>query len=121
MGQNLIAWDREQSFLLPPDVREWLPEDHFAWFVGDAVAQMDLPFYGAYRADGHGRAAFDPGMVVALLLYAYARGIRSSRAIERGSEENVAYRVIAASQVPDHTTLCALSPAPPGRVGRTLR
>jgi hypothetical protein len=84
MGQNFIACDREQSFLLPPDVREWLPEDHFAWFVLDAVAQMDLAaFYGAYRADGHGRAAFDPGMVVALLLYAYARGTRSSRAIER--------------------------------------
>src|SRR5215212_5191458 len=70
MGKNFIACDREQSFLLPPDVREWLPEDHFAWFVLDAVGQMDLAaFYGAYRADGHGRAAFDPGMVVALLLY----------------------------------------------------
>jgi transposase len=106
MGQNFIACDREQSFLLPPDVREWLPEDHFAWFVLDAVAQMDLAaFYGAYRADGHGRAAFDPGMVVALLLYAYARGTRSSRAIERACQEDVAYRVIAANQVPDHTTL----------------
>ena len=98
--------DREQSFLLPPDVCEWLPEDHFAWFVLDAVAQMDLAaFYGAYRADGHGRAAFDPGMVVAVLLYAYARGTGSSRAIERGCEEDVAYRVIAANQVPDHSTL----------------
>src|SRR5215211_7235862 len=106
MGQNFIACDREQSFLLPPDVREWLPEDHFAWFVLDAVAQMDLAaFYGAYRADGHGRAAFDPGMVVALLLYAYARGTRSSRAIERACQEDVAYRVIAANQVPDHTTV----------------
>ena len=84
----------------------WLPEDHFAWVVLDAVAQIDLAaFYGAYRADGHGRAAFDPGMVVAVLLYAYARGTRSSRAIERGCEEDVAYRVIAANQVPDHTTL----------------
>ena len=106
MGQNFIVCDREQSFLLPPDVREWLPEDHFAWFVLDAVAQMDLAaFYGAYRADGHGRAAFDPGMLVAVLLYAYARGTRSSRAIERGCEEDVAYRVIAANQVPDHSTL----------------
>src|SRR5215213_5503701 len=106
MGQNFIACDREQSFLLPPDVREWLPEDHFAWFVLDAVAQMDLAaFYGAYRADGHGRAAFDPGMVVALLLYAYARGTRSSRAIERGCEEDVAYRVLAAQQRPDHATI----------------
>ena len=106
MGQNFIACDREQSFLLPPDVRERLPEDHFAWFVLDAVAQMDLAaFYGAYRAGGHGRAAFDPGMVVALLRHAYARGTRSSRAIEHACQEDVAYRVIAANQVPDHTTL----------------
>ena len=112
MGQNFIACDREQSFLLPPDVREWLPEDHFAWFVLDAVAQMDLAaFYAAYRADGHGRAAFDPGMVVALLLYAYARGTRSSRAIERACEEDVAYRVIAANQISDHTTLARFASA----------
>src|SRR5439155_5382248 len=106
MGQNFIACDREQSFLLPPDVREWLPEDHFAWFVLDAVAQVDLAaFYGAYRQDGHGRAAFDPAMMVSLLLYAYARGTRSSRAIERSCAEDVACRVIAANLVPDHTTL----------------
>src|SRR5919202_5268551 len=106
MGQNFIACDREQSFLLPPDVRDWLPEGHFAWFVIDAVAQMDLgAFYAAYRQDGHGRAAFEPAMMVALLLYAYARGIRSSRAIERACEDDVAFRVLAAHQVPDHTTI----------------
>src|SRR5919107_1163483 len=106
MGQNFLGADREQAFLLPPDVREWLPEGHFAWFVIDAVARMDLAaFYGAYRRDGHGRAAFEPAMMVALLLYAYARGIRSSRAIERACEEDVAFRVIAAHQVPDHTTI----------------
>jgi transposase len=106
MGQNFLAADREQAFLLPPDVRDWLPEAHFAWFVLDAVAQMDLgAFYAAYRHDGNGRAAFEPSMVVALLLYAYARGIRSSRAIERACEEDVAFRVIAAHQVPDHTTI----------------
>ena len=106
MGQNFLAAGREQVFLLPPDVRDWLPEGHFAWFVLDAVAQMDLgAFYAAYRQDGHGRAAFEPSMVVALLLYAYARGIRSSRAIERACEEDVAFRVLAAHQVPDHTTI----------------
>jgi transposase len=106
MGQNFLACDREQAFLLPPDVRDWLPEGHFAWFVIDAVAQMDLgAFYVAYRHDGHGRAAFEPGMMVALLLYAYARGVRSSRAIERACEEDVAVRVVAAHQVPDHTTI----------------
>jgi transposase len=121
MGQNFIACDREQSFLLPPDVREWLPEDHFAWFVLDAVAQMDLAaFYGAYRADGHGRAAFDPGMVVALLLYAYARGTRSSRdrARMRGGRRLPGDR---RQSGPGPYDACALSPAPPGRVGGTLR
>ena len=106
MGQNFIACDREQTFLMPPDVREWLPEGHLAWFVIDAVARVELAaFYGAYRQDGHGRAAFDPAMMVALLLYAYARGQRSSRGIERWCEEDVACRVIAANQVPDHTTI----------------
>jgi len=106
MGHNFLAADREQAFLLPPDVREWLPEGHFAWFVIDAVERMDLAaFYAAYRSDGHGRAAFEPAMMVALLLYAYARGIRSSRMIERACEEDVAFRVVAAQRVPDHTTL----------------
>src|SRR6266568_315399 len=106
MGQNFIACDREQSFLMPPDVREWLPEDHFAWFVVDSVAAMDLDaFYGAYRGDGRARPAYEPAMVVALLLYAYARGVRSSRVIERACIEDVAYRVIAAQHKPDHATI----------------
>jgi transposase len=106
MGQNFIACDREQPFLMPPDVREWLPEGHLAWFLLDAVAEMDLePFYGSYRSDGHGRAAYEPAMMVTLLLYAYARGMRSSRAIERACEEDVAFRVIAAHQRPDHATI----------------
>jgi transposase len=91
---------------LPPSLREWLPEGHLAWFVIDAVAQLDLAaFYAAYRADGHGRAAHDPAMMVALLLYGYAIGERSSRRIERRCVEDVACRVIAANQVPDHTTI----------------
>jgi transposase len=106
MPQNFIECDREQSFLLPPDVREWLPEGHLAWFLLDAVEEMDLSaFYGSYRQDGHGRAAYEPSMMVAVLLYAYARGERSSRAIERACEEDVAFRVLAANQRPDHATL----------------
>src|ERR1041384_6347604 len=85
MGPSFIACDREQSFLMPPDVRDWLPENHLAWFVLAAVEEMDLyPFYAAYRVDGRSRPAYEPAMMVALLLYAYARGIRSSRVIERG-------------------------------------
>jgi hypothetical protein len=61
MAPHFLAGDREQAFLLPPDVRDWLAEGLFAWFVSEAVAEMDLAaFYGAYRQDGHGRAAFDP-------------------------------------------------------------
>src|SRR3954451_19258435 len=106
MGPSFIACDRGQSFLMPPDVREWLPEDHFAWVVIEAVAAMDLDaFYAVYRGDGRARPAYEPAMVVALLLYAYARGVRSSRAIERACIEGVAYRVIAAQRKPDHATI----------------
>jgi transposase len=106
MAQNFLACDREQELLLPPSVREWLPEDHLAWFVIDAVAEMDLAaFFAAYRDDGWGRAAHDPAMMVALLVYAYAIGERSSRGIERRCLEDVATRVICANQRPDHTTI----------------
>jgi transposase len=106
MPQNFIACDREQELLLPPNLREWLPAEHLAWLVLDAVEEMDLSgFYGSYREDGHGRAAHEPAMMVALLLYAYCKGQRSSRVIERECTDDVAYRVIAANQRPDHTTI----------------
>jgi transposase len=106
MPQNFIECDRDQELLLPPSMREWLPEDHLAWFVADAVQEMDLAaFYGAYRGDGWGRAAFEPQMMVALLLYAYAVGERSSRGIERRCREDIAFRVLAANQIPDHATI----------------
>jgi transposase len=75
-------------------------------FVIDAVAEMDpSAFYAPYREDGHGRAAHDPAMMVTLLLYAYAVGRRSSRAIERACVDAVAFRVVAANQRPDHCTI----------------
>src|SRR5437016_1859073 len=122
MPQNFIESGREQGFLLPPDVREWLPPDHLAWFLIDAVAEMDLAeFYAAYRADGHGRAAYEPSMMVALVLYGYARGVRSSRAIERACEEDIAFRVLAANQKPDHATLARFHRAPRRGAGRPVR
>src|SRR5918998_2499082 len=106
MAQNFVACDRDQELLLPPGLREWLPEGHLAWFVIDAVAAFDLSgFYADYRADGHGRAAHDPAMMVALLLYGYAVGVRMSRGIERHCREDVAFRVITANQAPDHATI----------------
>src|ERR671911_2105823 len=106
MAQNFIACDRDQELLLPPSLREWLPEEHWAWFVLDAVGEVDLAaFYGSYRDDGWGRAAHDPAMMVALFVYAYAIGERSARGIERRCRDDVAFRVISANQAPDHATI----------------
>jgi len=106
MTQNFLACDRDQVLLMPVSLQEWLPEDHLAWFVLESVAEMDLSaFFASYRQDGHGRAAHDPEMMVALLMYAYAKGQRSSRGIERKCIEDIAYRVIAANCTPDHATI----------------
>ena len=106
MTQSFLGCDRGQVFLLPPSLDEWLPGDHFARFVIAAVEAMDLTaFYADYRADGYGRPAHDPSMMVALLVYAYARGQRSSRVIERGCLEDIAFRVITANRAPDHCTV----------------
>lgn len=106
MGARFIGVDREQVFLMPPSVRDWVPEGHLVWTVLEAVGELDLSaFYGAYRADGHGRPAYEPSMMVALLMYAYARGNRSARGIERACIEDVAYRVVASNLVPDHSTI----------------
>jgi transposase len=106
VSRSFLGCDREQALLLPASLDEWLPEDHFARFVIAAVEAMDLSaFYADYRADGHGRPAHNPAMMVALLVYAYARGRRSSRIIERGCFEDIAFRVISANRQPDHTTI----------------
>jgi transposase len=106
MPQNFISCDRDQAMLMPPSLLDWVPEDHVVWTILGAVDELDLSaFYGAYRADGHGRPAFAPPMMVALLLYAYSRGNRSSRGIERACREDVAYMVISAQRAPDHSTI----------------
>src|SRR5919197_6619790 len=106
MAQNFLSCHRDQSLLLPPDLRDWLDEDHLAWFVIEAIEELDLDaFYASYRADGHGAAAHDPKMMLTLLTYAYCLGEPRSRQIERRCREDVAFRVICANQVPDHTTI----------------
>ena len=95
-----------KNYLLPPALQDWLPEGDLAWFILDAVAQMNLAaITRTYRADGWGQAAYEPAMMVALLLYAYCLGERSSRRIERLCQRDVAFRVITANQGPDHTTM----------------
>jgi transposase len=106
MAYNFLRGDRDQPFLLPPDLRDWLPAGHLAWFVLDVVDQLDLaPFYLVHRDDGHGHPAYDPKTLLGVLLYAYAIGVRSSRQVERRCHEDVAFRVLAANQAPDHVTI----------------
>jgi transposase len=106
MSQNFLSCDRGQVLLMPPSLADWVDEDHLVWTVLGAVEKMDLTgFYGAYRANGQGRAAYDPEMMLSLLMYAYARGNRSSRGIERCCREDVTYKLITAMRVPDHSTV----------------
>jgi transposase len=107
MAYNLLPYDREQGYLMRPTLREWLAEGDLAWFVLDTVEQMELgEFYASYRKDGCGAAAYDPSMMVAVLLYAYCRGIRSSRRIARALERDIGFRVVSANQQPDFRTAC---------------
>jgi transposase len=106
MPINLREADRDQLFLLPPSVADWLPENHLAFFVLDVVSELDLEaFYAEYREDGRGGAAYDPALVLAVLVYAYCVGERSSRRIKRRLVEDVAFRVVGANQLLDHATL----------------
>ena len=106
MPQNFLCPQRDQPMLMPVDMREWLPEDDLVFIVLDAVAALDLgEFRRRYRADGHGRAASGPEMMVALLLYGYCQGERSSRVIEKRCVRDVGYRVIAGGLYPDHATI----------------
>lgn len=104
--QRFVSGSREQVLLLPPDMREWLSPDHFVWVVCEAVERLDFSaFEAAYRDDGQGRPAYDPRLIASLLLYAYAVGERSSRAIERRCREDVGFRVAACGLQPDHVTI----------------
>jgi transposase len=107
MARGFIEADRDQLYLMPPSVKDWLPENDLAWFVVDAAERMDLaPFKAGLREDGAGRPAHAPEVMVPLLLYAYCLGERSSRVIERQCRMSVGFRVVAANLAPDHSTIC---------------
>jgi len=106
MGQNFVTAEPDQLFLLPPDAREWLPGRHLAWAVLEAAGELDMaPFAAWYRADGQGRPAYHPRLVVGLVMYCYCKGIRSSRAIEMATWDDVGARVICGNLHPDHATV----------------
>ncbi len=100
-------WSPKQGFLLPPSPLDWLPEGHLAYFILELVAELDLgEIERAIQAkDSRGTRPYSPGMMVALLVYAYCVGVYSSRKIERATYEDVAFRVLAAGQHPFFTTI----------------
>jgi transposase len=106
MAKEFRQVSRDQVFLLPPDMREWLPADHLVWFVLDTLETLDLSeFEAGRRRGGVGAAGYDPRMLLGLLIYAYCRGVRSSRQVERLCGTDVAFRVLCAQDVPDHCTV----------------
>lgn len=106
MAYNFRPVNRDQRFLLPVDMMEWLPRDHFVHFLVELVEEMDLsPFLAGYRTDGRGGKAYDPTMMATLLIYAYRDGERSSRQIEERCRTDVAYRFVTGGLVPDHSTI----------------
>ena len=106
MGARFLSGDSNQLFLLAPDVREWLPETHLAWQVQRAVAGFELSgFVARYRADGQGAAAYHPADMLGLVMYCQCKGIRSSRAIEAATHDDVGARVLIGNQHPDHATV----------------
>jgi transposase len=106
MARGYIPLDRDQRFLLPPDMREWLPADHLVWWLLEVVDRLDTSvFHQHRRLGGQGRAGYDPDMLLSLLVYAYCHRVRSSRQIERLCHTDVAFRVICAGPIPDHSTI----------------
>ena len=117
MSTTFRPYVPDQSLLLPPDVREWLPEGHLAHHVSDLVDGLDLTaFYALYEGEGRRNAPYEPRMMVKVLLYAYATGVFSSRRVARKLEEDVGFRVLAAGNFPQHRTLCE-SAVPRAAVG----
>lgn len=109
MSKQFRSCDLNQAYLLPPSLQDWLPEGHLARFVAEVVETLDLSeIYARYEeGDGRGLAAYDPRMMVRLLIYGYCRGVASSRRMERATYEDVAFRYLAADQHPDHDTIAA--------------
>ncbi|MGD0322026.1 MAG: transposase [Acidimicrobiales bacterium] len=122
MAYNFLPAERDQLYLMPPSLRDWLSKDHLALFVLDVVDELDLSgFYERYRSDGLGRAAYEPSVMVCVLLYAHCVGERSSRRIERRCTEDIAWRVLSVDQVPDDATIGWRLRAGVNGSGRRLR
>src|SRR5262249_55810891 len=103
---NFVTAERDQLFLLPPDARDWLPAGHLAWAMLEQAGRMDLaPFVAWYRADGQGQKAYHPRLMVPLVMYCYCKGVRSSRAVEVATSDDVAAGVMWGNHHRDHATV----------------
>ena len=109
MAREFLPYDLDQQYLLPPSLKEWVPEDHLVFFVSDVVDSLDLsPIMREYEKDElRGRPGYHPAMLLKLLVYGYTQGKTSSRKLERATYEEVPYRVLAANQHPDHDSIAA--------------
>ncbi len=106
MATSYRAYAPDQDLLLPPSLKDWLPEGHLVYFISDTVDRLDLhAFHERYEGDGRRRQPFDPAMMVKVLVYAYATGVFSSRKIATKLKEDVAFRVLAADNFPAHRTI----------------
>jgi len=107
MPTSFRPYEPDQSFLLPPSPRDWLPEGHLVYFISDTIEALDLSgFFERYEGDGRRNCPYHPEMMVKVLVYAYATGVYSSRKIAKKIEEDVAFRVLAGGNFPSHRTIC---------------
>jgi transposase len=107
MKGQFAPYEPNQQFLLPPSLRDWLPEDHLCYFISDTVDQLDISAISKkYRVSGSGNVAYHPRLMLKLLIFGYSTGVFSSRKIARQIEENIAFRVLAAGQSPSHRSIC---------------
>ncbi|MDE2832926.1 MAG: transposase [Bacteroidota bacterium] len=107
MATTFRPYQPDQYFLMPPSIRDWLPQDHLAYFICKVVDQLNLEkFYARYVGDGRRNSPDNPTMMVRILIYGYAPGVISSREIARSLETDVAFRVLAANNTPSHQTIC---------------
>src|SRR6202140_1125001 len=106
MAKTFRSYLPEQDLLLPPSLREWLPDDHLSYFVSDVVDQLDLSeIECVYEEEDRGQPPYHPRMMTKILLYGYCVGVFSSRRIQKRLVEDVAFRVLAAGNQPDFRTI----------------
>ncbi len=106
MSKTYRPWNPDQSWLLPPSPREWLPENDLVFFVLDVVKELDLSaIFGKYEREQRGYPPYHPRMMTTLLLYSYTQGVFSSRRIMQRCQRDAAWRVIVQEDVPDFRTI----------------